>query len=128
MKTVKDLECKAVDVFEEINKLTKHSAFSTLSELDEDEQKKYSVGTLNIFTCGTWCKEIDTESFSSDKEWIEIVDDWNNMVVLPFAESLRRFIKLHPDFDIPHQLTSVESGTLRGICTKQSLVATALDF
>lgn len=128
MKTVKDLECKAVDVFKEIDKLTKHSALTILSELDEEEQQKYSVGSLNIFTCGAWCKEIDKESFPSDKEWIEIVDDWNNMVVLPFAESLRRFIKLHPDFDIPQQLTAVESGTFRGICTKQSLVSTALNF
>ena len=128
MTTVKDLECKAVDVFKEVDKLTKHSALSGLSELDEEEQQKYSVGTLNLFTCGAWCKEIAKEDFASDKEWIEIVDDWNNMVVLPFAESLRRFIKLHPDFDIPQQFTAVEAGTFKGICTKQSLISTALNF
>lgn len=128
MKTVKDLEFKATEVFKEINKLTEHSALSNLAELEKEEQKKYSVGTLNIFTCGAWCKKIDKEIFPSDKEWIEIVDDWNNIVVLPFAESLRRFIKLHPDFDIPQQFTEVESGTYKDICTKHSLIDTVLNL
>lgn len=128
MTSVKDLDCSAINVFKEIEELTKESAVSKLNKLSKDEKDNYAVGSLNIFTCGMWCKNIDQKDFPSDKEWINIVDDWNKTVVLPHAESLRRFIKLHPDFDIPQQVTGVESGTLKGLCTKQSLISIALNL
>lgn len=128
MTTVKDLDCKAIDVFKEVEELTKESAMSKFDRLPKDEKGDYSVGSLNIFTCGMWCKKVDQKDFPSDKEWISIVDDWNKTVVLPHAESLRRFIKLHPDFDIPQQMTGVESGRFEGIYTKQSLINSALNL
>lgn len=128
MKTVKDLECKAVEVFKEVEELTRESAISKFDRLPQNEKDNYTVGSLNIFTCGMWCKNVGKKDFPSDKEWVEIVDDWNKTVVLPHAESLRRFIKLHPDFDIPQQMTGVESGRYEGIYTKQSLINSALNL
>ena len=64
----------------------------------DEEKDKYVVGSMNIFTCGMWCKATDKDVFPSDVDWIKIVDDWNNMVVLPHAESLKKFIEEDIDF------------------------------
>lgn len=122
MSTVKDLEVKAVPIFNEVKEMTNDSAVHKMAELPDEEKDKYVVGSMNIFTCGMWCKATDRDVFPSDVEWIKIVDDWNNLVVLPHAESLKKFIEAHPDCDIPQQVTGIESGNYKGIFPKQAMI------
>lgn len=128
MSTVKDLEVKALPIFNEVREMTKDSVVQKMSELPDEEKDKYVVGSMNIFTCGMWCKATDKDVFPSDVEWIKIVDDWNNLVVLPHAESLKKFIEAHPDCDIPQQVTGIESGNHKGIFPKQAMIHSVLNL
>ena len=128
MSTVKDLEVKAVPIFKEVKEMTNDSAVKKMTELPDEEKDKYTVGSMNIFTSGMWCKATDKDVFPSDVDWIKIVDDWNNMVVLPHAESLKKFIEAHPDCDIPQQVTGIESGNYKGIFSKQGMINTVINL
>lgn len=128
MTTVKDLEVKAVPIFNEVKEMTNGSAVHKMAELPDEEKDKYVVGSMNIFTNGMWCKATDKDVFPSDVDWIKIVDDWNNMVVLPHAESLKKFIEAHPDCDIPQQVTGIESGNYKGIFGKQAIINSVMDL
>lgn len=128
MTTVKDLEVKAVPIFNEVKEMTNGSAVHKMAELPDEEKDKYVVGSMNIFTNGMWCKATDKDVFPSDVDWIKIVDDWNNMVVLPHAESLKKFIEAHPDCDIPQQVTGIESGNYKGIFGKQAIINSVMNL
>lgn len=128
MSTVKDLEVKAVPIFNEVKEMTNDSAVHKMIKLPDEEKDKYVVGSMNIFTSGMWCKATDKDVFPSDVDWIKIVDDWNNMVVLPHAESLKKFIEAHPDCDIPQQVTGTESGNYKGIFGKQGIINTVMNL
>ena len=128
MSTVKDLEVKAVPIFKEVNEMTNDSAIRKMTDLPDEEKDKYVVGSMNIFTSGMWCKATDKDVFPSDVEWIKIVDDWNNLVVLPHAESLKKFIEAHPDCDISQQCTGIESGNYKGIFTKQAMINSVMNL
>ena len=128
MSTVKDLEVKAVPIFNEVKEMTNDSAVHKMIKLPDEEKDKYVVGSMNIFTSGMWCKATDKDVFPSDVDWIKIVDDWNNMVVLPHAESLKKFIEAHPDCDIPQQMTGIESGNYKGIFGKQGIINTVMNL
>lgn len=128
MSTVKDLEVKAVPIFNEVEEMTNDSAVKRMTELSDEEKDKYIVGVMDIFTSGMWCKATDKDVFPSDVEWIKIVDDWNNLVVLPHAESLKKFIEAHPDCDIPQQVIGIESGNYKVIFSKQGMVNYVLNL
>lgn len=105
MPTVKEVELGATELLKELNEVNKSTAsMNLIGDLDDEASKKYLVGSLNLYTVIAVLKK--ARDVFGDDELIELVKDWDNLVLVPFAKGCKKLLELHPEAEIVSQVTS----------------------
>ena len=105
MSTVKEVELEATELLNELKDANKSTAsMNLIPDLDDEASEKYLVGSLNLYTVIAVLKK--TKNIFDDEEFIKLVKDWDNLVLVPFVKGCKKLLELHPEAEIASQLTS----------------------
>ena len=105
MSSVEKTELEVTKLFDELKGMNESTAsMSLVNDLDNDALSKYLVGSLNLYTVIAVLKK--TKDVFGDDEFIELVKDWDKLVLVPFVKGCKKLLELHPDAEIVSQVTS----------------------
>jgi len=120
MSTVKEVELEATELLKELSEANASTAsMNLIPDLDDEASEKYVVGSLNLYTVISVLKK--TKDIFGDDEFIELVKDWDKLVLVPFVKGCKKLLELHPEAEVASQVTSTGQNDITTFSLNQQM-------